>query len=139
MISIRDSKTVEFTSSKFMNNSLDYMFDVQSSNLLLIVNCLFEFSKISEFDSENTYDVILQRSTFYSQNVDPKGFAFDMGNFLDVNNLRIFRCTFPSNYYLSFDDRNVRPKVFLLDSDVTVYDVDTKSVTEGSPYASGGY
>ena len=139
MISIRDSKTVEFSSSKFMNNSLDYVFDVQSSNLLLIVNCLFEITDDSSFYSENTYDVILQRSTFYSQNFDAIGIFFAIGYFKDVNNLRIFRCTFPSSTDMGFDDGNVRPKVFLLDSDVTVYGVDRKSVTEGSPYASGGY
>ena len=83
MISIHDSKTVEFSSSKFINNSGIDIFDVWSSTLLLIDNCLFE-NNFDDFDIGYTYDVILQRSRCCDVNA---------GSIQNVNNLRIFRCT----------------------------------------------
>ena len=133
LISIHDSKTVEFSSSKFVNNTGIDIFDVWSSSLLLIDNCSFESnSNLNDFDIWYTDDVILQRSRFYNS---------VSSSIYDVRNLRIFRdiCTFYNYTFIS--DGNLRTKVFVLDSNITIIDYgrDQIIVTEGSPYASGEY
>ena len=137
LISIHDSKTIEFSSSKFINNSNSDIFNVRSLALLLIDSCSFEnYGYFYYFDIWNTYDVILQRSTFYTPSIG----VSDLNN---VNNVRIFRCTFSTyGYDSSFFIQSyfyVTTKVFLLDSDITLEGSDTTIVTEGSPYASGWY
>ena len=129
VISVHDSNAIEFSNSKFLNNSHIDMFDVFSSSYLLIVNCSFEINDGFQFNIWNTYDVILQRSTF-----------FVIGSVYEINSLRIFECTstFKGDSFLS--DRNVRTRVFRLDSNVSLDDVHTDKtmLIEGSPYASGG-
>ena len=100
MISIHDTKTVEFLGSKFINNSGIKFLDISSSTFLLIVSCSFEKNSGVTFDIRNTYDVILQRSRIYNPDVQ-------WGNALkDANSLRIFRCTFPTFTY--FWDHTLR-------------------------------
>ena len=85
MISIHDSQTVEFSSSKFINNSNIDIFHVLSSTLLFIDSCLFVNNYGRVFDIRHTNDVFLQRSSFI--NPDSSDGSTD-----DVNNLRIFKC-----------------------------------------------
>ena len=128
IITIYDSKSVEFSSSKFINHSRINVFDVWSSTVLLIDNCLFE-KNLHDFDVGYT-DVILQRSRFY--------YSF-AGSIQAINNLRIFRCTCTPYEYQFFNKGNLKTKVFRLDSNVSLEDVDTSILIDGSPYASGGY
>ena len=130
LISTHNSKSVEFSSSKFINNSKIYIFDVWSSNLLLIDNCLFENNEFDDFDIWFTYDVILQRSRFDD---------IIAGTIQKVNNLRIFRCTCAHYGYTFYNEGDLKTKVFLLDSNVSIEGSDTTIVIEGSPYASGEY
>ena len=131
MISIHDSETVEFSSSKFINNFGIDIFDVWSSTLLLIDNCLFENNvDFGNIDIWYTCDVILHRSRFDDISV---------GFIQDINNLRIFRCTCTPYGYTFNSDGDLKTKVFLLDSNVSIDCSDTTIVIEGSPYASGGY
>ena len=123
MISIHDSKTVEFSSSKFINNSNIDIFRVLSSTLFFIDSCLFVNNYGRVFDIRHTNDVFLQRSSFI--NPDSSDGSTD-----DVNNLRIFKCF--SSLRLSVS----RAKTFVLDSDVSIEGSDPAMVIEGSPYAS---
>ena len=138
LISTQDSKTVEFSSSKFINNSVD-IFGISSSNFLLIDNCSFENNNRSEFDIWDTYDLFLQRSRFYKQSLGIKGIVIYAQY---VSNLRIFRCTFIPYLDASFSGGSMGTKVFRLDS---VFDFGRYTfkggnaiLIEGSPYASGG-
>ena len=144
MISIHDSETVEFSSSKFLNNSNVDIFGVWSSTYLLIESCSFENNFGDEFDIWHTYDVILQRSTFYKPNIGA------ISTLHDVNNLRIFRCTFTFYRELFWSYGDVRTKLFRLGSDfkheaikagtATVNDFFVHFIfVQGSPYASGWY
>ena len=130
--STHDSKSVEFSSSKFINNSGINIFDVWSSNLLLIDNCLFENNDwFGYIDIWYTHDVILQRSRFNDIMAAP---------IQHVNNLRIFRCTCTPYGYNFFSKGTLKTKIFLLDSNVSVEGSDTRHILiDGSPYASGGY
>ena len=131
LISTHDSQTVEFSSSKFINNYEIDIFVVRSSNLLFIDNCLFENSDaFGDFIIQNTYDVIIQRSRFHDLLLD---------YIKDVNNLRIFRCTCTPDGYNFFIEGILKTRVFLLDSNVSIDGPDTTIVIEESPYASGGY
>ena len=134
IISTHDSKTVEFSNSKFLNDRLINTFKIRSSTFLLIDSCLFQnYFGVDQFDIWNTYDVILQKSTFYHNR------GFFVGYVHDVNSLRIFRCYFAWRHWSFSFDRYATTKIFVLDSDVKIKGLNTTIVTEGSPYASGGY
>ena len=155
MISIHETTTVEFLSCKFINNTEMDTLAMWSSNLFIIDNCSLENNVGEEFHIWNVYDVILQRSTFYKPDVGASSYLYD------VNNLRIYSCSFTYFRQVYFDyGRNVKTKLFLLESvfylkswsgeiitkwssseDVSVsYDFeDFTFLMRESPYASGRF
>ena len=137
MISIHNSKAVEFSSSIFINNSCIDIFDIWSATFLLINRCSFENNDATvEFTIWDTYNVIFQRLSFYTPTYHgATSFVHD------VNNLRIFGCTY-TPFIGSFSTYgNMRTKLFRLDSQVTVQLSEGAKaiVINGSPYASGWY
>ena len=111
MISIHDTTTVEFLNTKIINNTWMNSLAMWSSNLFIIDNCSFENNDGEEFHIWNVHDFIVQRSTFYKPDVGSSTYLYD------VNNLRIFTCSFTFFRQLYFDyGENVKTRLFLLES-----------------------
>ena len=122
-ITMQDLESVKFSNSKFINNTDLGVCKISSVNFFLIQNCLFKENTAEEFKLDNTYNTILQRSTFYKVNY------FLFHSFTEKEQyLRIFRCNFnffwrTSGDFFFYETRGfyeprkgTRPKLLLLES-----------------------